>query len=102
MNIGDRKTSQINVVKDSVDGMFIQLQKMLDLSKVLLEENNNELALSIIEEDGYLDQLQKDIMVEVNLVIIKATKKADISLLFAHLLAAKPNENPQKTVPRET
>ena len=93
MKIGDRKTSQINVVKDSVDGMFIQLQKMLDLSKVLLEENSNEIALSIIEEDSYLDQLQKDIMVEVNLVIIKEQPKArDARIVLGAYAAASDIE----------
>jgi phosphate transport system protein len=76
LKVGKRKETQILEVKDHINEMFLQLQKMLELSKILLDENSNEIAVMIIEEDQYLDQMQKDLVIEINQVIIKEQPRA--------------------------
>lgn len=49
---------------------------MLNLSLILVKENDNVLAVNLIEEDLFLDQLKQDVMVEINYFIIQEQPKA--------------------------
>ena len=74
--IGNRKETVLNNMKDQAIELFEQVEKMLDMSMVMFDENDNNIALDIIEEDRYLDQLQQDLIISVNMFILKEQPKA--------------------------
>lgn len=69
--VGSRKEQGLENLKAMTVDMFLQLEKMIDLSKILLETNDREIALQIIEEDQYMDDFLSDITIEVSNYIIK-------------------------------
>lgn len=76
VKVGERKEHEIEKLNDLVIEMFEQTEKMLDMSIVLFDENNNEVAVELIEEDRFLDQLQNDIILAVNIFILREQPKA--------------------------
>ncbi len=56
--------------------MFEQIEKMIDMTIILYENSSTEIALEIVDEDRFLDQLQKDLIVEINHFIIREQPKA--------------------------
>lgn len=75
-NVGMRKDKQLAQIKDSTKEMFEQIEKMIDLTIILYENNSTGIAMEIIDEDNYLDHLHKDVIVEVNHFIIREQPKA--------------------------
>lgn len=75
-NVGMRKDKQLAQIKDSTKEMFEQIEKMIDLTIILYENNSTGIAMEIIGEDNYLDHLHKDVIVEVNHFIIREQPKA--------------------------
>ncbi len=69
--VGSRKEQGLENLKAMTVDMFLQLEKMIDLSKILLETNDREIALQIIEEDDYMDDFLSDITIEISNYIIK-------------------------------
>lgn len=69
--VGSRKEQGLENLKSMTVDMFLQLEKMIDLSKILLEANDREIALQIIEEDLYMDDFLSDITIEISNYIIK-------------------------------
>lgn len=69
--VGSRKEQGLENLKAMTVDMFLQLEKMIDLSKILLETNDREIALQIIEEDIYMDDFLSDITIEISNYIIK-------------------------------
>lgn len=69
--VGSRKEQGLENLKAIAVDMFLQLEKMIDLSKILLETNNREIALQLIEEDDFMDDLLSDISIEISNYIIK-------------------------------
>ncbi len=69
--VGSRKEQGLENLKAMTNDMFLQLEKMIDLSKILLETNDREIALQIIEEDDYMDDFLSDITIEISNYIIK-------------------------------
>lgn len=69
--VGSRKEQGLENLKTMTVDMFLQLEKMIDLSKILLETNDREIALQIIEEDVYMDDFLSDITIEISNYIIK-------------------------------
>lgn len=69
--VGSRKEQGLENLKSMTVDMFLQLEKMIDLSKILLDTNDREIALQIIEEDLYMDDFLSDITIEISNYIIK-------------------------------
>ncbi len=69
--VGSRKEQGLENLKAMTVDMFLQLEKMIDLSKILLDTNDREIALQIIEEDDYMDDFLSDITIEISNYIIK-------------------------------
>ncbi len=69
--VGSRKEQGLENLKAMTVDMFLQLEKMIDLSKILLETNDREIALQIVEEDDYMDDFLSDISIEISNYIIK-------------------------------
>lgn len=69
--VGSRKEQGLENLKAMTVDMFLQLEKMIDLSKILLDTNDREIALQIIEEDTYMDDFLSDITIEISNYIIK-------------------------------
>lgn len=69
--VGSRKEQGLENLKSMTVDMFLQLEKMIDLSKILLDTNDREIALQIIEEDDYMDDFLSDITIEISNYIIK-------------------------------
>lgn len=69
--VGSRKEQGLENLKSMTVDMFLQLEKMIDLSKILLDTNDREIALQIIEEDQYMDDFLSDITIEISNYIIK-------------------------------
>lgn len=69
--VGSRKEQGLENLKAMTVDMFLQLEKMIDLSKILLDTNDREIALQIIEEDLYMDDFLSDITIEISNYIIK-------------------------------
>lgn len=83
VRIGKRKEQSLNDIKNKTVVMFDEILKMMEMSEVLLENNDRNLALDIIEEDLYLDQLQKDLVIDINLLIVLEQPKAgDLRLVM--------------------
>lgn len=70
INVGRQKEEDLESIKKSTLDMFSQIEKMLELSKILLENNDNKLALELIEEDQYVDDNEDDVIIEINNFII--------------------------------
>lgn len=68
--IGSKKEQGLDNLKAMTVDMFLQLEKMIDLSKILLDTNDREIALQIIEEDAYMDDFLSDITVEISNYIV--------------------------------
>lgn len=69
--VGSRKEQGLNEIKKSTNDMFIQVETMFELSKLLLETESKEIAIQIIEEDAYMDNLLSDLTIEITNYIIK-------------------------------
>ncbi len=69
--VGSRKEQGLENLKTMTLDMFLQLEKMIDLAKILLDTNDREIALQIIEEDVYMDDFLSDITIEISNYIIK-------------------------------
>lgn len=76
LEVGRRKEKMIMEIKNQTNDMFVQLEKMIDMTVILFENNDTDVAIQIIEEDLYLDQLHKDLIVEINYFIIREQPKA--------------------------
>lgn len=76
INVGERKEKNVDHLKDQASEMFDQLSKMLSLSLILIKDGDNVLAVNIIEEDDYLDNLKQELMSEINYFIIREQPKA--------------------------
>ncbi|MFV0289030.1 MAG: phosphate signaling complex PhoU family protein [Mycoplasmatales bacterium] len=66
LKLGKRKEEGIKLIKNMVNDMFIQLETMSELSKILLESEDKELALQIIDEDKNMDDMMSDITIEIS------------------------------------
>ncbi|MGL4589304.1 MAG: phosphate signaling complex protein PhoU [Mycoplasmatales bacterium] len=75
--VGQRKEEAVGQIKASVAAIFNQVDKMFDIAEIILESNSKEIALDLIDEDKYVDQLQKDLIVEVSNFIIKEQPMAN-------------------------
>ncbi len=71
VKVGTRKEEGLENIKSMTLEMFIQLEKMIELSKIIIDKNNREIALEIIDEDVYMDDLLCDITIEISNYIIK-------------------------------
>lgn len=86
IKVGKRKEAGLNNIKGMTSDMFVQLEKMIDLSRIILENNNREIALEIIDEDIYMDDLLSDITIEISNYIIKEQPiAADLRLCLGTL-----------------
>lgn len=82
--LGRRKEELLNQMNDSLLEMFLQYEKMLELTKMVVETNDREIAINLIEEDSYMDQLQNDLIIDVNTFILKEQPKAmDLRIAMA-------------------
>lgn len=81
--VGGKKEEELNLIKSNTIDMFNQIEKMLELSKILLDTNDNTLALELIEEDRYTDDLQNDLIVEINnFIVIEQPKAIDLRMVL--------------------
>ncbi len=86
VKVGTRKEVGLENIKNTANDMFLQLEKMLDLSRIILEANNREVALEIIDEDLVMDDLLSDITIEISSYIIKEQPiAADLRLCLGTL-----------------
>ncbi len=86
LKVGTRKDEGLDNIKSMTCDMFLQLEKMIDLSRIILENNNREIALEIIDEDIYMDDLLSDITIEISNYIIKEQPiAADLRLCLGTL-----------------
>ncbi len=69
--VGSRKEQGLENIKEMTMDMFLQLEKMIDLSRILLDTNDREVALQIVEEDVFMDDFLSDITIEISNYIIK-------------------------------
>lgn len=76
LSIGTRKDKQLADIQAITKEMFEQVEKMIDLTVILYENSSMDIAMEIVDEDLYLDGLQKDVIVEVNHFIIREQPKA--------------------------
>ncbi len=76
ISVGKRKEKMLKEITKVANDMFDQLEKMVDLTIILFETNNLDIAMQVVDEDQYLDQLQKDLIVEINHFIIREQPKA--------------------------
>ncbi len=76
VSIGTRKDKQLDEIQKLTKEMFEQIEKMIDLTVILYENSSMDIALEIVDEDRHLDELQKDLIVEVNHFIIREQPKA--------------------------
>lgn len=82
--LGKRKEKQIDELKNKTDVMFDQVLKMFELTHLMYNEKSNEIALSILEEDRYLDTLQEELIIEISYFIVKEQPKAtDLRICLA-------------------
>lgn len=72
----DKKQIELDKIKQLTIDMFNQVQKMLELSKILIENPNNELAMELVDEDTFVDDLEKDLILEINNFIVLYQPKA--------------------------
>lgn len=73
---GRKKEKELEKIATMCASMFTQVAKMLEISGLLLENTDTSLALDLMEEDKYTDELQSDIIIEVNNFIITQQPKA--------------------------
>lgn len=84
--VGKRKEDELKRIKSGTIDMFNQIEKMLELAKILLETSDNSLALQVIEEDKYTDDLQNDMIVEItNFILIEQPKAIDLRVVLGTL-----------------
>lgn len=84
--VGGKKDEELENIKNMTLDMFIQVEKMLELSKILLDTNDNSLALELIDEDKYVDDLKNDITIEINtFILIEQPKAIDLRQVLGTL-----------------
>ncbi len=71
VKVGTRKEEGLENIKAMTVEMFVQLEKMIELSKIIIDKNNREIALEIIDEDVYMDDILCDITIEISNYIIR-------------------------------
>ncbi len=76
VSIGKRKDKMLKEIIVIATNMFEQLEKMVDMTIISYENKDIDIALQVVDEDHYLDQLQKDLIVEINHFIIREQPKA--------------------------
>ncbi len=76
ISIGKRKEKMLAEIQEISKEMFEQIEKMIDMTIILYENSSTEIAMEIVDEDRFLDQLQKDLIVEINHFIIREQPKA--------------------------
>lgn len=82
--LGKRKEKQLADLKNKTDLMFDQLIKMFELTNLMYNEKSNEIAISILDEDQYLDTLQEELVVDIAHFIAKEQPKAtDLRICLA-------------------
>lgn len=83
MKKSDKKQIELDKIKQMTIDMFNQIQKMLELSNLVLNETNNELALELIDEDQYVDDLEKELILEINnFIVLYQPKASDLRLVM--------------------
>lgn len=76
IKIGKRKEAELKKLCDDTVGMFDQVHKMIEMSQIMLESQDNEIALDLIDEDKYLDDLQTELIISINNFILREQPKA--------------------------
>lgn len=66
ITLGKRKDEGLEVIQNMVIDMFTQLETMIELSKILLETNNREIAVQIVDEDKNMDDMMSDLTIEIS------------------------------------
>lgn len=86
IQVGQRKEEGIKNIKVMVTDMFLQLETLAELSKILLENEEKQIALQIIEGDKDLDDMMSDITIEISNFITREQPLAqDLRFAIANL-----------------
>ncbi len=76
ISVGKRKDKALKEITKLAIDMFEQLEKMIDMTIILFENKDIDIAMQVVDEDHYLDQIQTDLLVAINYFIIREQPKA--------------------------